>query len=337
MLKIGEFSKVTGVPAKTIRYYEDIGLIKPAEVDSWTGYRRYDEKNVEEILKILYLKEIGFKLAEIKNFDDSMMKKKKLELKSQLEKIKQTIKDISNLYKNEKGELIMKQFINDENLIGKWKFEGISYTKEELEKGEIQFDSDFGLNELVFLPNGENIWVIDFWTKGHIFIKGVPMAYEIKNDKLIIAFDYDASSNVEFYAVFKNVDHKKYTKDEVTKKDNVDMDFVLDEDFVGVWKVCDFIKNIDDFDPKKEPKSFGFYDNLCVLKNGELIFTLENGEILKANWTKGFILRKKSFTAEKYLIKEINDEKYLFMEHKSGDYLFGGMKPFFYVFKKESK
>lgn len=73
MFKITEFSKITKVPVKTIRYYQELGLLKPAVVDEMTGYRRFDEKNIEELLKIVYLKELGFKLAEIKNFNNQSL------------------------------------------------------------------------------------------------------------------------------------------------------------------------------------------------------------------------------------------------------------------------
>lgn len=44
MFKITEFSKITKVPVKTIRYYQELGLLKPAVVDEMTGYRRFDDK-----------------------------------------------------------------------------------------------------------------------------------------------------------------------------------------------------------------------------------------------------------------------------------------------------
>src|SRR5580658_83750 len=41
MYSIGEFSRLGGVSIRTLRYYEEIGLLHPAEVDTATGYRRY--------------------------------------------------------------------------------------------------------------------------------------------------------------------------------------------------------------------------------------------------------------------------------------------------------
>ena len=43
-LRIGNFSNVVGISVKTIRFYEEKGLIKPAYIDKYTGYTYYDEK-----------------------------------------------------------------------------------------------------------------------------------------------------------------------------------------------------------------------------------------------------------------------------------------------------
>jgi len=41
MFKIGDFSRISQVSVKTLRYYDEIGLLKPAHVDRFTGYRYY--------------------------------------------------------------------------------------------------------------------------------------------------------------------------------------------------------------------------------------------------------------------------------------------------------
>ena len=47
-MQINEFAKLTGVSVRTLHYYDEIGLLKPAEVDEWTGYRFYDAKSLEK-------------------------------------------------------------------------------------------------------------------------------------------------------------------------------------------------------------------------------------------------------------------------------------------------
>ncbi len=46
MLKIGEFSKLSRVSIRMLRHYDDIGLLKPAEIDNFTGYRYYREEQL---------------------------------------------------------------------------------------------------------------------------------------------------------------------------------------------------------------------------------------------------------------------------------------------------
>lgn len=63
--KIGEFSKLCQVTVKTLRHYEEIGLMIPVEVDEWTGYRYYDISQLRCMSRIVYLKQLGFSLEEI--------------------------------------------------------------------------------------------------------------------------------------------------------------------------------------------------------------------------------------------------------------------------------
>lgn len=64
---IGEFSKLCRVTVKTLRHYEEIGLLIPKEVDEWTRYRFYDLSQLRRMSRIIYLKDLGFSLEEIKN------------------------------------------------------------------------------------------------------------------------------------------------------------------------------------------------------------------------------------------------------------------------------
>ena len=74
MLKIGEFSKLSRISIRMLRHYDDIGLLKPAEIDDLTGYRYYCEEQLFIIGRITSLKDMGFALADIikilDNYDD---------------------------------------------------------------------------------------------------------------------------------------------------------------------------------------------------------------------------------------------------------------------------
>jgi DNA-binding transcriptional MerR regulator len=68
MIRIGDFSKLSRVSIKTLRYYDEMGLLKPVEVDRFTGYRFYDFNQLPRLYRILALKELGFTLEEIGRF-----------------------------------------------------------------------------------------------------------------------------------------------------------------------------------------------------------------------------------------------------------------------------
>lgn len=67
MLQIGEFSNVCQVSVKTLHHYDKIGLLVPAEVDRFTGYRYYKTEQIDTMNYIKRLKRYGFSLEEIQH------------------------------------------------------------------------------------------------------------------------------------------------------------------------------------------------------------------------------------------------------------------------------
>jgi DNA-binding transcriptional MerR regulator len=65
MIRIGDFSKLSRVSIKTLRYYDEMGLLKPVDVDRFTGYRYYEFDQLPRLYRILALKDLGFSLEEI--------------------------------------------------------------------------------------------------------------------------------------------------------------------------------------------------------------------------------------------------------------------------------
>ncbi len=123
MLSIGEFSKISNVTTKTLRYYDEIGLLKPTCVKN-NGYRYYDVSQLKSILMINKLKLYCFSLEEIgevlkKSYDDNILyfliKQKQRNIKEKLENyqyvLRQLQKDIINL---ERGINIMSYLDNIE-------------------------------------------------------------------------------------------------------------------------------------------------------------------------------------------------------------------------------
>ena len=66
MFTIGEFSRMTGLSVKALRFYHEEGLLEPTAVDDQSGYRYYDASRVELARTIAFLKQLDFSLAEIR-------------------------------------------------------------------------------------------------------------------------------------------------------------------------------------------------------------------------------------------------------------------------------
>lgn len=118
MLSIGEFSNICKVSAKTLRYYAEIGLILPDEINPENGYRYYSIEQLEKMLFINRLKSYGFSLEEIKTILESeeshdeklyleLIRKKK-EIEKQVQKFEKTLDQLNNDISNLKqGKSIM--------------------------------------------------------------------------------------------------------------------------------------------------------------------------------------------------------------------------------------
>lgn len=68
MIRIGDFSRLSQVSVKTLRFYDEKGLLHPILVDPLTGYRYYDFHQLPRLFRILALKDLGFSLEEIGEF-----------------------------------------------------------------------------------------------------------------------------------------------------------------------------------------------------------------------------------------------------------------------------
>lgn len=93
MLKIGDFSKLSLVSVKALRYYDERGLLKPAHVDTSTSYRFYSASQLTRLNRILAMKDMGLDLSQIAFMLDQeptpdqirgMLRLKQVELHQQL-------------------------------------------------------------------------------------------------------------------------------------------------------------------------------------------------------------------------------------------------------------
>ncbi len=101
MYRIGLFSKINKVTIKTLRYYDETGLLKPAYVDSENGYRYYTSTQLPLLHKIIALRQIGFsicKITAILNGRNSALifAERKRELEGAIEESRQQLAQITH-------------------------------------------------------------------------------------------------------------------------------------------------------------------------------------------------------------------------------------------------
>lgn len=116
MFRIGEFSKLTQVSVRMLRYYDETGLLKPAEIDSWTGYRMYSVEQIPVLNKIIYLRDSGFNVAEIANaLNDESETSVMGQLEKKYEEIKANI--LAEQAKLKKIEIAKNELLHGKNEI----------------------------------------------------------------------------------------------------------------------------------------------------------------------------------------------------------------------------
>ena len=116
-MRINEVVKITGVSARTLQYYDEIGLLIPQKLDN--GYRDYTEENLEKLQKILFYRFLKFKLNDIRellegDFDNLKILEQQRELilreKEKFEVILHNIEKTISNYKGEKTMTIEEKF-----------------------------------------------------------------------------------------------------------------------------------------------------------------------------------------------------------------------------------
>jgi DNA-binding transcriptional MerR regulator len=94
--KIGDFSQLGQVSVRTLRLYDELGLIKPAETDRWTGYRYYTLDQLPRLNRILALKDLGLSLEQISHLlnNDLPAKQMRSMLKQKQSELEQALVDV---------------------------------------------------------------------------------------------------------------------------------------------------------------------------------------------------------------------------------------------------
>ena len=87
-MNISRVAKLTGVTVRTLRYYDEIGLLKPSQVTE-AGYRVYDDADLEVLQQILFFRELDFSLEDIRKIMQNPAYEKESALRKQRELLEQ--------------------------------------------------------------------------------------------------------------------------------------------------------------------------------------------------------------------------------------------------------
>lgn len=130
---VKKLSEISGVTVRTLHFYEEAGLLKPAYYGS-NGYRYYEEKELLQLQQILFFKELGFTLKQIhkvlgkSDFDQiAALHSHKKALSGEWEKIGRLLKTIDKTIKHLKGKMKMQD---------KEMFDGFNITLVKAKKGQ---------------------------------------------------------------------------------------------------------------------------------------------------------------------------------------------------------
>lgn len=121
MFSIGEFSKLTQLTVKTLRYYHEEGLLIPTYVDPDTGYRYYDRSHIEVARTITYLRSLEFSISDIKTLlqDQSdedlltILERQQLAVKDRMKRLRKAALSIDQFILEERQARTMAQTANN--------------------------------------------------------------------------------------------------------------------------------------------------------------------------------------------------------------------------------
>lgn len=112
MYRIGLFSKISKTTIKTLRYYDEVGLLRPAHIDEENGYRYYNSDQLVMLHKIIALRQIGFSIDEVLSIlkggnVTEILEQRKAEIENELREAADKLSRIKNYILEKKGSFVM--------------------------------------------------------------------------------------------------------------------------------------------------------------------------------------------------------------------------------------
>lgn len=134
---VQKLSRLARVSSRTLRFYDEIGILKPARINS-SGYRIYGQKEVDRLQHILFYKELGFSLHQIKEIVTNPSFNGARALKEHYEQLLNKRKQLNLLIANVEKTIALNE--GSITMTDKEKFEG--FKKEMLEESEGKYGEE---------------------------------------------------------------------------------------------------------------------------------------------------------------------------------------------------
>lgn len=199
MLKIGDFSRLSRVSIRMLRYYDDANLIKPKMVDEFTGYRYYSEHQLVEMGRINALKDMGFGVAAI----------------SEILKVENNSSELDQMFKVHKAQLMEES----ETLSNRIRL--LDAAIERLRKDEImkydcvikQLSERYVASVRQIIPKYEEegkLWHVLFSETAKLGMVPCGPAVAILHDREFKENDVDVEVQLEVKGSYKDTEHVKF-------------------------------------------------------------------------------------------------------------------------------
>lgn len=285
-MQIGKFAEVCRTRISVLRHYDKLGLLVPAYIDRFTGYRYYTEEQIHAYVHIAALKQAGFSLTEIKDIlaqehSDSdilaLFDRKHADLTLTLRHL-------------EEAKQMMTNTKNTMNITYEQTAEGLLATS------EARNVNDFSKT----CEQTETALAIDGYQRISAYrAMGEPMGEAVRAACLVV----------------------KLGEESITPHDDTDLPFEDDPSVVGKWQIMGTYAVEDDFFAGRLCDRRWWGDNVKVLHflpNGQRYWCY--------GWTRGKVLfnNGSSSSVNPYTLQEYEGERYMFVSLKSYHYRRGG-------------
>ncbi|WP_058304256.1 MerR family transcriptional regulator [Gorillibacterium timonense] len=340
MYKIGELSKLSKIPVKTLRYYDSEGLLIPDEIDRFTGYRYYSASRLADCYRIVALKELGFTLEEIKlrmEADSAdriiaLIEAKQDELKntlmlteSRLNRL-EAVKQVMSEGETETFDLI----IRSADTLRVAVLRKVYAEKEEAFAEIAKMKSLLPKNLL-----GRREVIINYETEYRESQFDLGSCVEITGrlpddfafeDKVILV-----QSDVATLVCKRQELEKAYP---AMINDDINLPFEDDSDAVGKWKFLDVVPSEEQFRYGQEKSNQGVWlQELYFLPNGEPFWAV-------GGWTKGWLFTSSGYPERiyknRYTLRTHQGKKLMFLHMKDYEHEARGGMPIVWVYEKVS-